>query len=91
MSIYFTLFWEFFKTGLFAIGGGMATLPFLSSMAERFPWLTQEQLAHTRLPLGGHFIVLALSRPSAIVLGIVAPLVFQHIFVRFADKIFQSG
>ena len=45
MSIYFTLFWEFFKTGLFAIGGGMATLPFLSSMAERFPWLTQEQLA----------------------------------------------
>ena len=46
MSIYFTLFWEFFKTGLFAIGGGMATLPFLSSMAERFPWLTQEQLAN---------------------------------------------
>ena len=45
MSIYFTLFWEFFKAGLFAIGGGMATLPFLSSMAERFPWLTQEQLA----------------------------------------------
>ena len=41
MSIYFTLFWEFFKTGLFAIGGGMATLPFLSSMAERFPWLTR--------------------------------------------------
>ena len=25
--IYLRLFWEFFKTGLFAIGGGMATLP----------------------------------------------------------------
>lgn len=45
MSIYLTLFWEFFKTGLFAIGGGMATLPFLSDMADRYPWLTQAQLA----------------------------------------------
>lgn len=25
--LYLQLFWEFFKTGLFAIGGGMATLP----------------------------------------------------------------
>ena len=46
MSIYFTLFWEFFQTGLFAVGGGMATLPFLSSMAERYDWLTHEQLAN---------------------------------------------
>ena len=37
------------------------------------------------------FIVLALSRPSAIVLGIVASFAFQHIFVRFADKVSQSG
>ena len=29
MMLYLQLFWEFFKTGLFAIGGGMATLPFL--------------------------------------------------------------
>ena len=28
MTIYLQLYWEFFKTGLFAIGGGMATLPF---------------------------------------------------------------
>lgn len=32
MSIYIRLFWEFFKTGLFAIGGGMATLPFLKNI-----------------------------------------------------------
>ena len=32
--IYFLLFWEFFKTGLFAIGGGLATIPFLMDMAD---------------------------------------------------------
>ncbi len=45
MSIYFTLFWEFFQAGLFAVGGGMATIPFLNSMADRFDWLTHQQLA----------------------------------------------
>ncbi len=39
------LFWEFFKTGLFAVGGGMATLPFLYSIAERTGWFTAAQLA----------------------------------------------
>ena len=38
------LFWEFFKTGLFAVGGGMATLPFLSDIAESTGWYTQAQL-----------------------------------------------
>lgn len=31
------LFYEFFKTGLFAVGGGLATLPFLYDMAARHP------------------------------------------------------
>jgi chromate transporter len=39
------LFWEFFKTGLFAVGGGMATLPFLYSMAESTGWFTAANLA----------------------------------------------
>jgi len=44
--LYLTLFWEFFVTGLFSIGGGMATLPFLYSMADRHPeWFTREMLA----------------------------------------------
>ena len=30
--IYLQLFYEFFKTGLFAVGGGLATIPFLSAM-----------------------------------------------------------
>ncbi len=45
MMLYLRLFYEFFKTGLFAVGGGMATLPFLSDMAERTGWFTQSQLA----------------------------------------------
>lgn len=41
-----TLCFEFFKTGLLAVGGGLATLPFLSDMADKYPnWFTHEQLA----------------------------------------------
>ena len=43
--ILLSLFWEFFKTGLFAVGGGMATLPFLYDMAEKTGWFTAGQLA----------------------------------------------
>lgn len=39
------LFWEFFKTGLFAVGGGMATLPFLYDMSARTGWFSPAQLA----------------------------------------------
>ncbi len=40
--IYLRLFWEFLKIGLFAVGGGMATLPFLKELAERTGWYTQD-------------------------------------------------
>ncbi len=43
--IYLQLFWEFFKAGLFAIGGGMATLPFLYDISDRTGWYTHGQLA----------------------------------------------
>lgn len=36
--IYIQLFWEFFKTGLFAIGGGLATLPFLYDISSKTGW-----------------------------------------------------
>ena len=39
------LFWEFFKTGLFAVGGGMATLPFLYAMSDATGWFSHAQLA----------------------------------------------
>ena len=41
---YLRLFWEFFKTGLFAIGGGMATLPFLKNIGLATGWYSQTDL-----------------------------------------------
>lgn len=43
--IFLRLFWEFFKTGLFSIGGGLATVPFLQNMAVKTGWFTNGQLA----------------------------------------------
>lgn len=43
--IYLRLFWEFFKTGLFSVGGGLATLPFLNDMAVRTGWFTTADVA----------------------------------------------
>lgn len=44
--IYLELFLSFFKTGLFAIGGGLATLPFLYEIAGKHPeWFTAEMVA----------------------------------------------
>ena len=40
--IYLQLFWEFLKIGLFAVGGGMATLPFLQELGERTGWFSQD-------------------------------------------------
>ena len=45
MSVYLRLFWEFFKTGLFAVGGGLATLPFIYDMSDRTGWFTYQQIA----------------------------------------------
>ncbi len=42
--LYLRLFFEFFKTGLFAVGGGLATLPFLEEMADKTGWFTRAQL-----------------------------------------------
>ena len=44
--IFLRLFYEFFKAGLFAIGGGLATLPFLSNIADTTGWFTQADLAN---------------------------------------------
>ena len=38
------LFYEFFKTGLFSVGGGMATIPFLQHMGEATGWFTNQEL-----------------------------------------------
>lgn len=43
--IYLLLFWEFFKIGLFAVGGGLVTVPFLFDLAEKYSWFTSIELA----------------------------------------------
>ena len=40
------VFWEFFKIGLFAVGGGPATLPYLMELTEKFDWFTMEELTN---------------------------------------------
>ncbi len=44
--IYLRLFFEFAKTGLFAVGGGMAALPFLYAMSESTGWFTHTDVAN---------------------------------------------
>lgn len=42
--IFIRLFFEFMRAGLFAIGGGLATLPFLYDLSDRTGWFTHAQL-----------------------------------------------
>lgn len=44
--LFFKLFYEFFKTGLFTVGGGMATIPFLYQMSDATNWFTYDDLAN---------------------------------------------
>ncbi len=46
MIVYAELIYEFFKIGLFSIGGGMATLPFLMDLTSRYGWYTAEELTN---------------------------------------------
>ena len=43
--IYLRLFFEFFKVGLFSVGGGLATIPFLQDLGGRTGWFTAADLA----------------------------------------------
>lgn len=56
MSVFLVLIFEFFKIGLFAAGGGLATLPFLTELAEKYPWLTSEMI--------GRMVALSESTPG---------------------------
>lgn len=44
--IYLELFYRFFITGLFAVGGGLATLPFLYDMSEATGWFTAADISN---------------------------------------------
>lgn len=55
--IYLRLFYEFAKTGLFAVGGGMATIPFLYAISEKTGWFTASDI--------GNMIAISESTPGA--------------------------
>ncbi len=46
MMVYLQLAWEFFKTGLFSVGGGLATLPFLYAMSAKTGWFTTMDISN---------------------------------------------
>ncbi|MBQ9034760.1 MAG: chromate transporter [Alphaproteobacteria bacterium] len=42
--IYLLVAWAFLKIGLFAIGGGLVTVPFLFDLAEQYGWFNNQEL-----------------------------------------------
>ena len=46
LKLYFLLYYEFLKIGIFAIGGGYAALPFLYYIQEQYKWFTIEELTN---------------------------------------------
>ncbi len=79
--IYLKLFFAFFKTGLFAVGGGLATLPFLYDISQKYGWFTEAELADmiavaesTPGPIGVNMATFAGIRAAGIPGGILATL-----------------
>ena len=78
---YLQLFFEFFKVGLFSIGGGLATLPFLSHLGTRTGWFTAADLANmvavsesTPGPLGINMATYVGFHIGGVPGGIIAPV-----------------
>ena len=46
MNVFLDLFISFFKIGLFAVGGGPATIPYLMDLTETKDWFTMEELTN---------------------------------------------
>ena len=98
--IYLQLFWEFFKTGLFTVGGGLASLPFLYEISDKTGWFSHAQLADmiaisesTPGPIGINMATYV-GFTSAGFLGailasigfIIPPLIIASIVSRFLKK-----
>lgn len=102
--IYLTLAFEFFKIGLFSIGGGMATLPFLMDLTTKYDWYTASDLANlvaisesTPGPVGINMATYAgyhaAGVPGAIVatLSLTAPaLIIIYVIARFLENFSEN-
>ena len=102
--IYLRLFIEFFKTGLFAVGGGMATLPFLYAMSDSTGWFSHEMLADmiavsesTPGPIGVNmatyvgFETAGIPGSGVATLGLVTPSVIVILLIAKALAAFRSN
>lgn len=102
--IYVQLFYEFFKTGLFAVGGGLATLPFLYSMADKTGWFTAGDLANmiavgesTPGPIGINMATyvgfVTAGIPGAVIatLGLVTPSIIVILIIASVLKAFREN
>ena len=98
------LFYEFFKTGLFAVGGGMATLPFMYDISTRTGWFTHEMLADmiavsesTPGPIGVNMATyvgyVTAGIPGAVIatLGLITPSVIIILIIARALKAFRDN
>jgi chromate transporter len=98
------LFFEYFKVGLFAVGGGLATLPFLYAMSDSTGWFTHTQLADmlavsesTPGPIGVNmatyvgFTTAGIPGTIAATLGLVTPSVIIIIVVAHFLKAFSGN
>lgn len=98
------LFLEFFRVGLFSVGGGLATIPFLTDLGNRTAWFTQAELANmiavsesTPGPMGvnmASYVGFETAGPVGCVvatLGLVTPsIIVILIIARFLQK-FRSS
>lgn len=94
---YLLLLIEFFKTGMFAIGGGLATLPFLSQMGEKYGWFSQEELTNmlavsesTPGPIGVNMATYVGNTTGGVLGGIVTTLALilpSYLVILIVSKI----
>lgn len=93
------LFYEFFKAGLFAVGGGLATVPFIREMGAAYGWITEAEIANiiaiaesTPGPIGVNaatyvgYLVCGIPGAAVATLGLVTPSVIIIILVAKAIK-----
>lgn len=102
--IFLELFFSFFKIGLFAIGGGLATLPFLYELTEKYDWVTVSDISNlvaisesTPGPLGINmasyvgFLQSGIAGSMTASLGLVVPsIVIITIIAKFLSRFRES-
>ena len=98
------LFFEFFKVGLFSVGGGLATLPFLYNISDKTGWFTHADVTNliaisesTPGPIGVNaatyvgFLTDGLIGAIVATLGIIAPAIIVILIIsRVLDKFQKS-